>query len=87
MPADIRLTDNSCPLGPNLKRTLHDLGADLSWRSTGDTPLHIAAYQDARHVAAVLIEHGADVDAIGGGQSPLNAAAIKDSMRGRSITD
>lgn len=82
MPADIRLTDNSCPLGPNLKRTLHDLGADLSsWGSTGDTPLHIAADQDARHVAAVLIEHGADVDAIGGGQPPLSAAAIKDSMR------
>lgn len=52
------------PNGPQIARTLIELGADPNGPSPGDeTPLHWAASSDDVDVAEVLIEGGADVEA------------------------
>ena len=86
MASDVRLKDNRCRFAEDLMDVLADLGADFSnWRSTGDSPLHVAASLDAVAVANVLIERGADVEAVDSAQSakttPLIAATRHDSRR------
>ena len=76
----VRLNDDGGPLSKQLKQLLDalDTASDISRK--GDTPLHIAALNDAREAAAELIERGADVHAKDeGGWMPLHLAAQKNS--------
>lgn len=52
-----------------------------SWSCEGDAPLHIAAWANARDTAAVLLDHGADVDvALCLKTRPLHLAAWYDGL-------
>ena len=57
-----RLKSDGAPLSDGLRDTLRSLGHDFDdWKRLGATPLHVAAWTDARDVATVLIERGAQV--------------------------
>jgi hypothetical protein len=57
-------------------RVFLDAGAELYLQDTGVGPLHVAAVQGYRDIAAALIEAGADLQAVdGSGESPLHHAA------------
>jgi ankyrin repeat protein len=69
------------PYGPEIVRLLIAAGADPNVPATGgtfsETPLHWAASSDDVDVAAVLIDNGADIEALGGsiaGGTPLDNA-------------
>lgn len=64
MVADARLKTGSPLFGGDLKRTLAALGHDFeNWYASGDTPLMIAYFANARNAAAALVACGADVEA------------------------
>ena len=72
----VRMKDDGRPLSNRLKQSLDRLGADSDFTRRGYRPLHIAAFNDARDVAAVLVERGADIHAkTKQGSTPLHAAA------------
>ena len=59
-------------------RTLLNAGADVNGRlsMTGDTALHWAAYYGSIDIIKLLLEKGADVNAVNGArETPLNSAA------------
>ena len=79
MIVDVRLADDGRAFGDRLKASLSALEYDISgWNgeANGETPLLVAVRQDARPVAKLLIERGADVNAKRGyGETPLFYAA------------
>ena len=79
---DVRLDDSGEPFGDGLKRTLRELGQNFDgWTSDGDTPLHLAARNDALSVAQYLVGQGADVHAQSkNGWTPLQSAAENDAL-------
>jgi ankyrin repeat protein len=49
--------------------------------SDGDTPLHVLIWRGDTHGAQVLIENGANVDAVGDmGETPLHVAIRKENL-------
>ena len=64
-------------------RALLAAGADANARDPlGATPLHDAAWNGNREIAALLIAHGAEVNArhLEAGSTPLHYAVIKDNL-------
>ena len=73
----VRLKDDGVPLSDRLRKALNDLGVSQEFEDfnrTGEQPLHITAFADAREVAAVLVERGADPSFAG--EPPLYIAAF-----------
>ena len=82
MNVDVRLAEDGRAFGDRLKAHLHaleyDIGGWNGWNgeANGETPLLVAVRQDARPVAKLLIERGADVNAKRGyGETALFYAA------------
>ena len=79
MNVDVRLADDGRAFGGRLKASLRALEYDVDgWNgeANGETPLMVAARQDARSAAKLLIERGADVNAKRGyGETSLFWAA------------
>ena len=75
---DPKLKSDNKPLTDKLKKILHQFEKDYDDRKRGgETPLHIAAKENAYETAALLIEKGAEVDAKDNdGNTPL-AVALK----------
>ena len=64
------------PLTDRLRETLIELGQDVDLRRNGQTPLHVPVHSNAVEVAAVLLDHGANVNAVDTlGRTPLHVAA------------
>ena len=83
MEVDVRLDEGGERIGESLKRTLRELGRDFdAWGSDGETPLHLAAWENALSVAEYLAGQGADVNAknSGNGGTPLHSAAARDAL-------
>ena len=74
---DLKLKSDNKPLTDELKAILRQFGKDyFDWNRNGETPLHIAAKENARDIAALFIEKGADVDAkTDDKRTPLHIAA------------
>jgi RNA polymerase sigma factor (sigma-70 family) len=62
---------------PALVKTRRPPGPGVPLSSVGNTPLHEAAIRGEREIAALLLEHGADVNAVGqrSDLTPLHGAA------------
>ena len=76
------LGDDAKPLSDRLRRSLKELGLDLKFSRKGYQPSHIAAFADAKEVAALLIERGADINAKGkNGWTPLHGAAWSNASK------
>ena len=77
-PVDARLHVDGHPLSAPLRAVLAACGQDRfdAWRRTGCTPLHLAVLAEARDVVPVLLEGGADPDAVDTqSATPLHFAA------------
>ena len=76
------LRDDAKPLSDRLRRSMKEFGLDLKFSRKGYQPSHIAAFADAKEVAALLIERGADINATGkNGWTPLHGAAWFNASR------
>ena len=76
------LGDDAKPLSDRLRRSMKELGLDLKFSRRGYQPSHIAAFADARDVAALLIEYGADINAKReNGWTPLHGAAWNNASK------
>ncbi len=56
-----------------------NLGADIEARLRGSTPLHDAARKGNMEILYLLIERGADVNAVCHGETPLLKVVVKQS--------
>lgn len=69
-----------CHYGPDgdavLRQRLAD-GADVNERVEGETPLHVAARRRRKHAVAILLEHGADINAQNGHGKTAYAHAVR----------
>ena len=76
---DSRLYVDGLPLTEPLTRTLTQLERDFAgWGHHGQTALHVAAHVNGLEAAAILLEHGADPDALGASdETPLHVAASR----------
>ena len=80
--ADARLKSGNAPFTDELKATLRRFGKDYDgWKRDGETPLHIAADNNAVATATLLVERGAAVNAKNiGGTTPLHNAAQNNAV-------
>ena len=67
------------PIGEVYLYTLEGPGADPMTRAFNQTPLHLAAGKGYVEIAALLLEHGADIKA--GPVSPLEVATKKNQAK------
>lgn len=76
--ANVQLLSDRQPLSPLLRRRLSELEYDFSnWTRDGETPLHLAAWVDAREAVEALIDGGADLEAkTHYAWTPLHYAAV-----------
>ena len=79
---DVRLKSDGEPLTDELKATLRRSGEDYDgWDRYGETPLHLAASENAVATATLLVERGAAVNAKNDdGNTPLHYAARKNAV-------
>ncbi len=85
---DARLKSDEKPFTDEWKATLRRFGKnyDNSNRSE-DTPLHIAAWENARETTALLIEKGAAVNTkTNDGKTPLAVALRRDAYEATAVT-
>jgi RNA polymerase sigma factor (sigma-70 family) len=74
---DIQAVRRLLESDPALVKASRPPGPGVPSSSVGHTPLHEAAIRGEREIATVLLEHGADVNAVGGQShmTPLHGAA------------
>ena len=80
--ADAKLKSDSEPLTDELQATLRRFGKDYdNWDRDGETPLHLAADNNAVETATLLVERGAAVNAKNNnGRTPLHFAADNNAV-------
>ena len=79
---DARLKDDGEAFTDELKNMLREIRSYTGWIRSGETPLHIAAYEDALKVAEYLVGRGADINAkTKRGSTPFHFAAWNDALK------
>ena len=79
---DARLKDDDEEFTDELKNMLREIRPYTDWNRNGETPLHIAAYEDALKVAEYLVGRGADINAKSNdGSTPFHLAARNDALK------
>ena len=81
--ADAIIKTDGERLGDRLKTVLHSLGRDTfdNYRRRGQTPLYLAAWEGSSDVAKLLLDRGADVNALdSSGIARLHVAANRTNL-------